>query len=181
MMKISKFEIFNIFEWIAVGVVSIQMIIYGLAKPLQFGDISMYKESIDVMKPMTLMWAFYSFSKTYAIIIGIFETLGAFLFAIPKTRLFGGVILTCILINIILQDYFFKVHVGALGNAVLFQLLILIIFYKHRDKIINSFRALQLKLNYKIRLIYIPFAVLIIAGIEGMLLIINNLLKYLNP
>ena len=180
MIKISKLEIFNIFEWLAVGIVSIQMIIYGLAKPVQFDEISSYTEPINTMKPMTLMWAFYSFSKTYAIIIGIFETMGAILFSIPRTRLFGGVILSCILINIILQDYFFEVNVGALGNAVLFQLLILIVFFKHRDKITNSFRALQCQFNYKIRLIYIPVAVLIIVGIEILLLIINNLLKYLH-
>ncbi len=178
-MKITKSEIFNIFEWLAVYIVAVYMIIYGVSKPLQFGDIQSYRKPINVMDPMTLMWAFYSFSKPYVIIIGFFEIVGAILLMIPKTRIFGGFFLSSILINIILQDYFFKVHAGALANAILFQILILIILFKHRAKILNAFKNLQGKFIFKIRLIYIPTAIVILASIELSLTMINYLLKYL--
>ena len=138
-----------------------------------------FEKPINKMDPMTLMWAFYSYSKTYAIIIGLFEISGAILYLIPKTRLFGGLILSCILINIILQDYFFKVDVGALANAILFQLLIFITFIKHRKKFINAFHALKCDLHYKFKLIYIPIAVLILATIELAIFLITFLLNLL--
>lgn len=180
-MKISKAEIFNIFEWIAVYIVAVYMIIYGVSKPMQFGDFQSYREPINSLDPMNLMWAFYSFSKPYAVLIGVFEVLGAVLLMIPRTRIFGGFVLSSILINIILQDYFFKVHAGALANAILFQLLILIILFKHRFKILDAFKILSGKFIFKIRWIYIPVAILMIAIIELLMFSINYLIKFLNP
>lgn len=179
-MKISKAEIFNIFEWIAVYIVAVYMIIYGVSKPMQFGDIQSYRQPINEMDSMSLMWAFYSYSKPYAIIIGIFEVLGALLLVIPRTRIFGGFVLSSILINIILQDYFFKVHAGALANAILFQLLILIILFKHRFKILDALKILRGKFIFKIRWIYIPIGILMIAIIELLMFSINYLIKFLN-
>lgn len=180
-MKISKSEIFNIFEWIAVYIVAVYMIIYGVSKPMQFGDFQSYREPINSLDPMNLMWAFYSFSKPYAVIIGVFEVLGAVLLMIPRTRIFGGFVLSSILINIILQDYFFKVHAGALANAILFQLLILIILFKHRFKILEALKILSGKFIFKIRWVYIPVAIIMIAIIELLMFSINYLIKFLNP
>ncbi|MDP2454089.1 MULTISPECIES: DoxX family protein [unclassified Kaistella] len=180
-MKITKIEIFNIFEWIAVYIVAVYMIIYGVSKPIQFGDFQSYKEPINTMDPMSLMWAFYSYSKPYVIIIGIFEVLGAVLLMIPRTRILGGFVLSSILINIILQDYSFKVHVRALVNAILFQVLILIILFKHRFKILDAFKILRGKFIFKIRWIYIPIGIVMIAVIELLMFSINYLIKFLNP
>ena len=180
-MKISKSEIFNVFEWIAVYIVAVYMIIYGVSKPMQFGDFQSYREPINSLDPMNLMWAFYSFSKPYAVIIGVFEVLGAVLLMIPRTRIFGGFVLSSILINIILQDYFFKVHAGALANAILFQILILMILFKHRFKILDAFKILSGKFIFKIRWIYIPIGILMIAIIELLMFSINYLIKFLNP
>ena len=180
-MKVSKSEIFNIFEWIAVYIVAVYMIIYGVSKPMQFGDFQSYREPINSLDPMNLMWAFYSFSKPYAVIIGVFEVLGAVLLMIPRTRIFGGFVLSSILINIILQDYFFKVHAGALANAILFQILIVMILFKHRFKILDAFRTLSSKFIFKIRWIYIPIGIMMIAIIELLMFSINYLIKFLNP
>ena len=180
-MKISKSEIFNVFEWIAVYIVAVYMIIYGVSKQMQFGDFQSYREPINSLDPMNLMWAFYSFSKPYAVIIGVFEVLGAVLLMIPRTRIFGGFVLSSILINIILQDYFFKVHAGALANAILFQILILMILFKHRFKILDALKILSGKFIFKIRWIYIPVAIIMIAIIELLMFSINYLIKFLNP
>lgn len=178
-LKISKEEILNITEWIFVFIVGIYMITYGVAKPLQFGDLSDYSRPINQMDPMSLMWAFYSFSKAFTIVIGAFEVLGAILLIIPKTRLLGGLLLTFILCNIILQDYFFLVNRDAMANAVLYQVLILFIFYRHWEKIIGAFNVLKSKFYYKIRLIYIPIAIIIALSTDLLLYVINQLLKLL--
>ncbi|MGV4413480.1 DoxX family protein [Chryseobacterium sp. T1] len=175
-LKISKEEIFNILEWVSVIIVAIYMAGYGVGKALQFGDITNYTQPINQMEPMQIMWAFYSYSKTFAIIIGIFEILGALLFVIPKTRLVGGLVLTTILTNIILQDYFFEVHQGALANAIMYQFLILVIFYRHRDKFKNAFQALIGNFKLKIRWIYIPIAILVALAYEIIMYVINQIL-----
>jgi heme/copper-type cytochrome/quinol oxidase subunit 2 len=175
-LTITKEEIFNIFEWISVLLVAAYMIIYGIAKPSQFGDISNYTEPINKLNPMELMWAFYSYSKTFALIIGFFEVLGAILLVIPKTRLIGGFLLTTILTNIILQDYFFKVLQGALANAIFYQLIILFVFYRHRYKLLNAFNALKGQFKFKIRWIYIPIAILIALSYEVIMFAINQFL-----
>ena len=72
-LSITREEIFNIFEWVSVIIVAIYMTRYGIGKVAQFGDISSYTEPANKLQPMELMWAFYSYSKPFAIIIGVFE------------------------------------------------------------------------------------------------------------
>jgi heme/copper-type cytochrome/quinol oxidase subunit 2 len=102
--------------------------------------------------------------------------LGAILLVIPKTRLIGGFLLTTILTNIILQDYFFKVLQGALANAIFYQLIILFVFYRHRYKLLNAFNALKGQFKFKIRWIYIPIAILIALSYEVIMFAINQFL-----
>ncbi len=178
-LKITKEEILNIFEWISVIIVAIYMIGYGIGKPLQFGDISSYTKPVNKLNPMALMWAFYSYSKPYVIIIGFFEILGALLLVIPRTRLVGGLVLTTILTNIILQDYFFGVLQGALANAIFYQLVILFVFYRHRHKIFKAYIALEGRFTFKFRWIYIPVAVVVALSYEVIMYAINQLLTFI--
>lgn len=97
---------------------------------------------------MQLMWAFYAYSKPFAIIVGVIEILGSVLFIIPKTRIFGGLVLTSILVNVILQDYFYGVLLGALLYAIIFQIFILIVFYFHREKIRSAFHQISIKSTF---------------------------------
>ncbi|WP_300669826.1 hypothetical protein [Soonwooa sp.] len=175
-LKITKEEILNIFEWISVLLVAAYMIIYGVAKPMQFGDISSYTKPINKLDPMSLMWAFYSYSKPYVIIIGFFEVIGAILLVIQKTRIIGGLVLTTILTNIILQDYFFGVIQGALANAIFYQLVIFFVFYRHRHRIFRAFKALEGQFTFKIRWIYIPIAIIVALSYEVIMYAINQFL-----
>lgn len=179
-LKIKKEEILNIFEWISVIIVAIYMIGYGVGKAIQFGDISSYTEPINKLKPMQLMWAFYSYSKSFAIIIGIFEVLGAILLVIPRTRLIGGLVLTTILTNIILQDFFFGVLQGALANAIFYQLVILFVFYRHRHKLLNAYKALEGQFTFKFRWIYIPVAAVVVLSYEVIMYAINQFLTLIS-
>lgn len=175
--KISKNEVLNLIEWIAIYIVSLYMIGYGAGKALQFGELSDYTLPINRMKPMDIMWAFYSYSKPFAIAIGIFEIIGALLLVIPKTRILGGLFLTFILMNIILQDIAFDVHKGALANAIMYQVLILGIFYRHRAKIKTAFLVLKCQFNYRLRWIYLPVAMIIALGYELLIYLINQFIN----
>lgn len=137
--KKDKIEILgNAFSYIVI----FAMFAYGAGKIVQF------KNAVDITKPvadmtgMELMWAFYGHSFAYVVVIGILEITGGILMLIKKTRIIGCLFVSAILINIILQDIFFGVNLGALKAAILYQLLILIILWFNKEKLIQSIKFL---------------------------------------
>ena len=141
-MNLSKKDKIEIFENAISWVVVLAMLIYGGGKIIQFQETAGIDKTVAEMTGMELMWAFYGYSKAFAITLGIFEVVGGILILIKKTRLIGCLFTSIILINVILQDIFYGVHVGALKAAILYQLLILIILWLHKDKIMSSLKTL---------------------------------------
>lgn len=142
MKTLTKEKILELLEWAMVIFVAINLCAYGFGKVVQFGELTGSKTILSELKPMQLMWAFYGHSKTYAIILGVFEVLGSLLFILPKTRILGGFLLSGILLNVILQDYFFEVHIGALISAIIYQFLICIVLYLNKKTIIDGMKLL---------------------------------------
>ena len=137
--KKDKIEIFeNAISWIVV----MAMFIYGGGKLIQFGDVAEIDKTVSEMNGMELMWAFYGYSKSFAITLGVFELIGGLLILINRTRIIGCLFTSTILVNVIFQDIYFGVHLGALKAAILYQLLILIILFLNKDKLIMSIKTL---------------------------------------
>lgn len=162
--KNDKIEIFeNAISWIVV----FAMFVYGGAKIIQFdGAIDIHRD-VSELTGMELMWAFYGYSKSFAITLGIFEIIGGLLILIKRTRIIGCLFTSTILVNVILQDIFYDVHLGALRAAILYQLLILIILWMNKEKLIRSIIVLlestkfeQTKLKYFTKLL-IAFAIFV--------------------
>lgn len=128
----------NAISWIVV----FAMFVYGGAKVMQFDGASEIDKTVSEMTGMELMWAFYGYSKSYAMTLGLFEILGGTLILIKRTRIIGCLFTLTILVNVILQDIFFKVHFGALKAAILYLFLILMILWFNKDNIIQSVKAL---------------------------------------
>lgn len=177
----TKKDFLNISQWSSVIFVSFYMITYGAAKFTQFGEISEYSRPLFSYQGMDIMWAFYSYSKTYAVILGLFEIFGSLLFLIPKTRIIGGLVLSTILINIILQDYFYDVHRGAMANAITYQILIIVVFFMNKEKLIAMIKSSSINFNFQrkkivlqILLILVLLFVLMLAQ-EGVGLLLNIL------
>ena len=122
---ITKKEFFNLLEWSCVLYVAGIMVIFGLGKYWQFDGFDN-----DQFAGMKIMWNFYSYSKPYVIILGIFEVVGAILLLIPKTRIVGCLLISSILINVILQDYFYEIP--ALFSAITLQVLVFFILWLNR-------------------------------------------------
>lgn len=134
-----KIEIFeNAISWIVV----FAMFVYGGAKIIQFNGAIEIDKSVSELTGMELMWAFYGYSKSFAVTLGIFEITGGLLILIKRTRVIGCLLTSTILINVIFQDIYFGVHLGALRAAILYQILILVIFWLNRRKLIQSIRTL---------------------------------------
>ncbi|WP_226064931.1 hypothetical protein [Kaistella polysaccharea] len=133
---ITKKEFFNLFEWSCVLYVAGIMVIFGLGKYWQFHGFDN-----DQFAGMKIMWNFYSYSKPYVIILGIFEVVGAILLLIPKTRIVGCLLISSILINVILQDYFYEIP--ALFSAITLQLLVFFILWLNRIPFLEGLKKIS--------------------------------------
>ncbi len=115
------------------------------------------------------MWAFYGYSKIYPLVLGFFEIAGAILLLFRKTRLLGGLVITSILFNVILQDVFYGVNEGALRAAILYQVSVFIIFWLNR-KLLTQIMQFYFK-----QFVFIPksqnkWLILVLAGIGAVFL-----------
>ena len=135
----------HIAEWALVFVVTLSMLAYGLGKYWQFGQLHDTDQTVSELSGMQLMWAFYGYSKTFPILLGIAEVTGALLLLVPRTRILGALLLSILLVNIIIQDIIYGVHPGALFAACLYQLMLLFILGWHRKKLYQAWQSLLIQ------------------------------------
>lgn len=141
-LKIDKKDRIEIFENAISWVVVFAMFVYGGAKYFQFRGATAVNKTVSEMTGMEIMWAFYGYSHYFAITLGIFEIIGGILLLIKKTRILGCLFTSTILLNIILQDIYYEVHLGALRAAILYQFLIGIILWINRIKVREAMQVL---------------------------------------
>lgn len=125
-------------------VVSTAMYAYGFGKYVQFADPAGSTGTIAGATGMELMWAFYGYSKPYALLLGALEVAGATLLLVRRTRVIGGLLLVGILGNVIAQDIFFEVNCGALRAAVIYLTLVMVLLWFNRATLIAATRAVLL-------------------------------------
>lgn len=142
-INLTKSDWLQVIENALTYLVFLAMIVYGVGKYIQFPDTSSVSKAVNELDGMELMWLFYGYSKPFAILIGILEITGAVLLLIPKTRLIGCFFLTTILANIILQDIFYGVNVGALKAAIIYQMCIIVILLINRKRVFESFKKIM--------------------------------------
>lgn len=145
MIQISKQEKLDIFENAISWIVVFAMYVYGFAKIIQFDGANLVSKPVSELTGMQLMWAFYSYSRPFALVLGFLEVLGGTLILIKRTRLIGCLFTSTILINIILQDFFYEVNKGAFRAAILYQVFLFAILWLHRDTILQAFKKLRIK------------------------------------
>ena len=102
---------------------------------MQFGDTATISTPVSEMTGQELMWAFYGYSKPFQYVLGILEIIGGLGLLFRKSRLISGFVLSTVLVNIILQDIFYGVNVGALRAACIYQLLLLLVFWLNRERL----------------------------------------------
>jgi len=141
-MKFIKKEIFEIIENAFTYIVVMAMFVYGIAKITQFDGGLTTNKTASELSGMQLLWAFYGYSKPFALTLGALEILGGILLFIKRTRILGCLFLTTILVNVILQDIFYEVNVGALKAAIIYQILVIGILWFNKVKMIQCFRIL---------------------------------------
>lgn len=130
-------------------IVVFAMFAYGFGKIIQFNVANEINSKITDITGMELMWAFYGYSKAYVLTLGIFEITGGFLMLVKRTRILGCFFVTTILVNVILQDIFYEVNIGALRAAILYQFSILIVLWFNRHQLKQTLKILLSSLNGK--------------------------------
>ncbi|MDH7446622.1 DoxX family protein [Aquimarina sp. 2201CG14-23] len=117
--------------------------VYGAAKPFQFGNRSdLPNTPVNELSGMELMWSFFGYSQTLPIIIGVLQVLGALLLLSQRTKIIGTLLLIPIMVNIVLFDVFYQVKTGATVNAIIFLMILLILLFFERNKMIQLFKIL---------------------------------------
>ena len=145
--------------WTIIFIVATAMMMYGFLKPFQFQDKVEGAYNPNLTEGHRLMWSFYSYSLFYPVFIGLFEVLGALSLFWDKTRLFGCVLLSVILTNIIIQDYIYEV--SALSVAIYYQILIFILLIFEYDKIKKVIKVLFAPSKKRVSLWLLIFAFLL--------------------
>ena len=85
-MRFSKKDRVEIFENAISWIVVLAMFIYGISKLIQFDGATEIDKTFSELTGMELMWAFYGYSKSFAITLGILEMIGGILILIKKTN-----------------------------------------------------------------------------------------------
>ena len=140
-------NIFKILELASVLVVSSSMIMYGVGKIVQFPATVDITKKVSDLSGQELMWAFYGYSKTFPIVLGILETLGGVMLLFKRTRLLATLLLTTIIVNVIIQDFIYGINQGALIAAIIYQVLIVLILCTNRDRVVKVFKILTASNN----------------------------------
>ena len=125
--------------------------VYGLGKVLgaQFYTPDLIPAEIEAMPigqipNFDLAWVFMGRSFGYMLFIGIGEIIGAIMLLFNKTKLIGTFILIPILVNVIVFDIFFLDQYGALASAVIYFIMLLIILWINKTKIIKVIKTITL-------------------------------------
>jgi len=116
----------------------------------------------------SLAWTFMGHSYFYILFIGITQLVGAWFLLWNKTKLIGVLILMPIMINIILFDIIFLDVYPALANAVIVLLMLFLILFFNKDRVIDVIQRLtnfqpKSKVLIKRRLITFGITIVVIA------------------
>ncbi len=128
-----------------------------------------------------LAWTFMGYSGAYILFIGLSQIIGALLLLTERTKLLGVAVLIPILVNIVVFDIIFLDQPAALGNAVLYLVMLLYLLVLNQDKVTDAFRALTrlpgLKLlNWRQAIV----TIVIMAVVFGGNMLLSNWLGYGN-
>jgi len=169
-----KVNLEEIFELVLRQCVFIIINIYAISKLLggQFymkGKLpaEIANTTLGEASSFSLAWTFMGHSYYYILFVGITQLVGAWFLLWNKTKLLGVLILIPIMINIIIFDILFLDVYPALANAIISFLMLLLIMFFNKEKIIEAFQVLtnfsvKPKVQLKRRILTLMITIIII-------------------
>ncbi|MBX2828018.1 MAG: hypothetical protein KTR22_07635 [Flavobacteriaceae bacterium] len=144
-----QFNWTSLVEWALRINVFVKLFSYGTGKILggQFyrkGNLpeEVANTTLSDVRSFDLAWTFFGHSQGYILFIGISQLVGALLFLLPRTKVWGALVLIPILLNIIVVDYLFGVAYGAMFSACFYLGSILFVLYRNREALVEALRKL---------------------------------------
>jgi hypothetical protein len=111
-------------------VLAFLMLFYGVVKLLQgqFGPISLHElvTPLGELDPMSLMWVFMGYSKSYTFFAGALETLSGVLLYFRRTTLLGASLAMAVMTNVVVMDFSYHVFVRLFSMHLLFLAIVLV-------------------------------------------------------
>jgi hypothetical protein len=86
-----------------------------------------------------LAWFYYSYSHTYAVILGLIQLAGGTLLLFRRTGLLGAALTLPVMTNILMINVFFFIAWGAIGTSTFILAAMLAIFWHHRHALVGVF------------------------------------------
>lgn len=86
-----------------------------------------------------LTWYYYSYSHTYKDILGLTQILGASLLLFRKTALLAATLMTPVMANILLINFFYTIALGAEVNAAFILGSMLLLLWHQREALVATF------------------------------------------
>ncbi|HEX7286769.1 MAG TPA: hypothetical protein VF532_11350 [Candidatus Angelobacter sp.] len=86
-----------------------------------------------------LAWFYYSYSHTYAVILGLTQLAGGAMLLFRKSALLGAALMLPVMTNILMINVFFHIAWGALGTSVLIFASMLAVLWQHRQALVGVF------------------------------------------
>jgi len=142
-MYLTRKDWLQILENALAYIIVLAMLAYGVGKLVQFKHAQHVSTPVSELSGMQLMWAFYGYSRPFVLTLGALEIIGGLLVLIKRFRLIGCLLVSSILINVILQDIFYDVNIGALRAAIFYQVAIVIIFIINKQIVIDVWKKLM--------------------------------------
>src|SRR5215467_2433377 len=118
-----------------------------------------------------LAWFYYSYSHTYAVILGLIQLAGGALLLFRKTALLGATVMLPVMTNIVMINVFFHIAWGAMGTSVFIFASMLAVLWRHRDALVGVFWTDQasepanVRRYYRIAAVLLVLLVIILMGI----------------
>lgn len=109
-----------------------------------------------------LAWFYYSYSHTYAVILGLTQLAGAALLLFRKTALLGAAILFPVITNIVMINIFFHIAWGALCTSAFIFIAMLAILGHERRAFLDVFWTNQSEEPANLRSYYRVIAALVV-------------------
>jgi len=109
-----------------------------------------------------LAWFYYSYSHTYAVILGLTQLAGGTLLLFRKTALLGAAMMLPVMTNILMINVFFHIAWGAMGTSSFIFASMLAVLWHQRDALAGVFWTDQANEPANLRRYYRIIAALVV-------------------
>jgi hypothetical protein len=138
---------------------------YGLSKLLgrQFSlppEIAL--RPVGSLNGYQLAWFYYSYSHTYAVILGLIQLAGGGLLLFRKSALLGAALTLPVITNIVMINVFFHIAWGAMCTSAFIFASMLAVLWHHRHALVGVFWTDQASEPASVRRYYRILAALVV-------------------